>query len=192
MDALRVALNHMNMTELKDECRSLGIRPTGRKGEIINGILGFVRGRKKPVANSIPHNCQAQAQGVYPLKKQTLILCGSYKNNDATRDFLKSVVGPHFHFTAFGQDWIRRQWAKGKPPTYAEFARAWQQEHLRRRSGEVARPKKEWAYLNFVQRFGRENPAIDRNQLASEWKKQRAAQAALAHRILGTFKGEGK
>jgi hypothetical protein len=187
-----MALNHMNMKELKDECRSLGIRPTGRKGDIINGILGFVRGTKKPTANSIPHNCQARPERGYPLKKQTLILCGSYKNNDATRDFLKILIGPHFHFTAFGQDWIRSRWAKGKPPTYAQFARAWQQEHLRRRSCKIARPKKEWAYLNFAQRFGKNNPAVDRSELASEWKKQRAAQAALAQRILGNFKGRGK
>jgi hypothetical protein len=192
MDVLRIALNHMNMKELKSECRSLGIRPIGRKGDIINGILGLVRGTKKPIANSIPHKCQARPASVYPLKKQTLILCGSYKNNDATRAFLRSLIGPHFHFTAFGQDWIRHRWAKGKPPTYAEFARVWQQEYLRRRSCKIARPKKEWAYLNFVQRFGKKNPVIDRNELASDWREQRAAQAALAQRILGEFKRGAK
>jgi hypothetical protein len=192
MDILRIALNHMNMKELKDECRSLGIRPTGRKGDIVNGILSLVRGTKNAIAKSIPHNCQARPERVYPLKKRTLILCGSYKNNDPTRAFLKSLVGPHFHFTAFGQDWIRRRWAEGKPPTYAEFARAWQQEHLRRRSLKSARPKKEWAYLNFVQRFRKKNPALDPSELASEWKQQRAAQAALAQRILGDFKRGGK
>jgi len=192
MEVLRIALNHMNMKELKGECRSLGIRLTGRKGDMINGILGLVRGTKKPIANSIPHKCQARPARIYSLKRQTLILCGSYKNNDATRDFLKSLVGPHFHFTAFGQDWIRRRWAKGKPPTYAGFARAWQQEYLRRRSCKTARPKKEWAYLNFVQRFGKKNSVIDRNELASEWKAQRAAQAALAQRILGDFKRRAK
>src|ERR1700736_1709695 len=138
MDVLRIALNHMNMKELKLACRSLGIRPTGRKGEVINEILRLVRRTKKSIAKSIPHNCQARPERSYPLKKQTSILCGSYKNNDATRDFLKSLVGPHFHFTAFGQDWIRSRWMKGKPPTYAEFARAWQQEYLRRRSGKTA------------------------------------------------------
>jgi hypothetical protein len=65
-------------------------------------------------------------------------------------------------------------------------------EYLRSRSCKTARPKEEWDYLNFVQRFGKKSLLIDRNELASEWKEQRAAQAALAQRILGDFKRGAK
>jgi hypothetical protein len=192
MSVLRTALNHMNMNELKGACQMLGIIPAGKKGDIIRGISSFVRNGKKPTAQTIPRNCRTHPKGVFPLKPQTPIPFGSFKNNDVTREFLKSLVGQHFHFTAFGQYWIRNRWMKGKPPTYAEFARAWQKEYLRRRALQTARPKKEWAYLNFVQRFVKKSPTTSLNELANEWKKLRASQAALAKQILGAFKRSGK
>jgi hypothetical protein len=71
------------------------------------------------------------------------------------------------------------RWMQGKPPTYAEFAKMWQQEFTRRQNT-VATPRQEWAYLNFMQRFQKASPNASRKEMTMAWKKTRAEQAAKA------------
>ncbi len=66
------------------------------------------------------------------LHPEALILSGPYKNDLRTRNFVKDLVGEHFHFTAAGIDWIRACWERGKPPTYKEFADWWQAEYAQK------------------------------------------------------------
>ncbi len=63
-----------------------------------------------------------------------MILKGSYKNDLKTRLFFKNIVGDHFHFTAFGIDWINEKWMEGNPPTYRDYATMWQSEVDRRKN----------------------------------------------------------
>lgn len=135
----------------------------------------------------IPTISKAETGKKYPLKPDTLILYGAYKNDLTTRNFFKKLIGEHFHFTAFGQDWIAKRWQQGKPPTYSEFAKAWQKEYLKRKSSK-ANPKKEWAYLNFLQRFLTQHPNASKQQLALAWKKERNKQAKNAMWVLDKIK----
>lgn len=183
---LEKALNYMIMEELKETCESLGIPSSGKKGEIILRILHFVNSGKILTSKNIPAASKAQKGVNYPLKPNTLILSGSYKNDLNTRLFMQKLVGEHFHFTAFGQDWIKEQWFAETPPTYKEFASFWQKEHEARKKS-VAKPKKEWAYLNFTQSYLAKAPHAAREEIINAWGKERRLQVRIAKALLKQF-----
>lgn len=177
------ALYFMNMEEIKMFCARHQIPIAAKKGPIIEVIKKYLLTGEIAKFKSIPAISKATPGKHYPLKSSTLILQGAYKNDLKTRKFFKSLIGEHFHFTAFGQDWINERWLRGKPPTYAEFAKAWQKEYVHRKTIKP-QPKKEWAYLNFIQRTLEKNPKTTKADITKAWKKERAAQAAKAKAIL--------
>lgn len=185
---LQDALNYMTMEELSAECTRLGFKAPERKEAIVRAICGVVLRGHRPFVAAIPKPSRARPGMTCPLQPDAFILHGAYKNNDETREFLKGLVGPHFHFTAFGQRWIRMRWMAGRPPTYAQFARAWQREYLRRRGRTRRRLppgplNPEWAYLSFLQRSSTEGPG-SRAQRSAQWTALRAAKAKRARVLL--------
>jgi hypothetical protein len=100
------------------------------------------------------------------------MLYGTYKNDVATRNFFKQIIGNHFHFTAQGVDWLREQWLKGTPPTYADFANEWQAEYERNKT-QKRPPKQEWAYIRFVQEYMQQSPHASKKEVTSAWKVMR-------------------
>lgn len=183
---LEVALNYMLMEELKEVCGSLNLPHAGKKGEVVRRILHFVKVGKVLGTKSLPAVSKAIRGESYPLRAETLILSGSYKNDLGTRLFMQKLVGEHFHFTAFGQDWIRGRWMAGRPPSYREFADFWQGELAARRD-KRAEPKKEWAYLNFSQSYLAKVPHASRGEIVEAWKKKRLVQANKAKALLKKF-----
>ncbi len=183
---LQTALHYLNMGELKDVCEHLHIPFSGKKGEVIRRILYFLKSGEILTSPLIPAVSKAKKGVAYPLSPKTLILLGSYKNDQNTRLFMQKLVGTHFHFTAFGQDWIKEQWLAGTPPTYQEFANFWQREYETRQK-RTATPKKEWAYLNFIQHYLEKNPNAKRKEIADAWKKERLAQVKKAQKILRSY-----
>lgn len=181
---LQKSLVFLKVNELKYVCEKLQLSLKGKKGELIERIVVFVTTGKNQAPKKLPQASCASKGVLYPLKPDTLILKGSYKNDEATRLFFKRLIGEHFHFTAFGQDWIKERWLKGRPPTYKEFANFWQKEYEARKN-KKAEPKEEWAFLNFTQRFLERNPKAERSEIAKEWEKERKKQVAKAFQLLG-------
>jgi hypothetical protein len=177
------ALHYMNMQELRAFCKAHHIPSTENKALLIEKIMHFVKtGTILPVIE-FPANAFAKKGTVYPLEPNTKILHGSFKNDLKTRNFFKKLVGDHFHFTAFGIDWIEERWFAGNPPTYQEFADMWQREYERRKKIK-AQPKKEWALLNFMQRYQEEFPNATKQEVMREWKTEREKQAKHAQQLL--------
>jgi hypothetical protein len=179
LNVLKEALHYMHVEELKEICKKLSLSTKGKKGDLIENIYLFLKDgslRKEVIIPSISKTKQGKT---YPLHSTTLILKGSYKNDTVTRVFMKSLVGEHFHFTAFGQDWILKRWIEGNPPTYREFALFWEKEYLARKQRK-ATPKQEWAYLNFIQN----NPEMKKEDLASKWEKERTKQCLKAIQLI--------
>jgi hypothetical protein len=83
-----------------------------------------------------------------------------------------STLGDHFHFTAFGIDWLEEKWTQGLPPTYLEYANMWQEEYQFRKAN-GATPKEEWAYINFVQRYLSANKKGTREEILQKWDIER-------------------
>ncbi len=126
------ALYFLKLIELKKLCLQLGLAPKGAKGELIESIKHFVATGNMLQSTPIPANSKAQKNQIYLITADTLMLMGSYKNDAKTRAFFKKLIGEHFHFTAFGIDWLNIRWKQGKPPTYQEFAAMWQREYEHR------------------------------------------------------------
>jgi hypothetical protein len=77
---------------------------------------------------------------------------------------MKTLIGPHFHYTAFGIDWLNDRWMMGNPPTYQEFATYWIVENERRKK-HTEDPKKEWRFINFMQEMQMTHPMTSRNDM---------------------------
>jgi hypothetical protein len=182
LELLQGALHYLHMSELKMACASLKLPFQGQKGEIIQCIMTFLRTGEVIKSPPLPEVSKAKNM-LSTLSPKSLILSGSYKNDLPTRTFLKTLVGDHFHFTAFGQDWIKNRWRNGNPPTYAEFASFWEKEYEQRKTRK-ATPKKEWAYINFLQQYGQKNPSFSKQHFLKEWERYRTQQVQIAQIIL--------
>ncbi|MCB9493296.1 MAG: hypothetical protein H6679_03410 [Epsilonproteobacteria bacterium] len=177
------ALNFLKVDELREICSQLSLPVKGKKGLVINRIVHFLQTGNIINEPIIPPVSCAQPGKQYPLKPSTLIVKGSYKNDLATRMFFKKLIGQHFHFTAFGQDWTTERWLAGKPPTYQEFADMWRHEYEKRKKlGST--PKDEWAYINFVQKYIAKNPQATRKEITGSWKEEQARQRKFVEEVL--------
>jgi len=177
------ALHYMKIHELKQCCLILSVPDSGTKSLIIERIMslvqtGIVSKIKKFPASSLAKNYPPQ-----PINKNSLMLYGSYKNNAQARAFFKKLIGPHFHFTAFGIDWLNERWLQGTPPTYQEFAHYWISE-INNRIKNPAKPKQEWAYINFLQHARKTYRYASKDELMYTWKNLQKENAILALGII--------
>lgn len=180
------ALYYMKMPEIKAICQKYSISAAGKKGIVLERIKHYLATGQVMLPSIIPTASKAKFGKKYPLAENTQILMGAYKNDLATRNFFKKIIGEHFHFTAYGQDWILKCWQAGKPPTYSQFAKFWQKEYLLRKKSE-ATPKKEWAYLNFMKKYQKKNPKARRKEIVVAWEKTRVEKARQATKILNNL-----
>lgn len=182
LEILSTALHYLHMTELKDLCKKLKLPTFGKKGEIIRRICRYLKDGtilQKPIIPEISKAKNLKSK----LTPSSLILKGSYKNDDATRKFMKTLVGNHFHFTAFGQEWIQNRWMRGNPPNYSEFAAFWKLEYEERKKRKAS-PKQEWAYLNFIQTYGKKYGTATQQEIVKAWEQERKKQKGKVLQIL--------
>ncbi len=170
-DSLFEDLHFLHVKELKSLCERFGLPALGKKEQLIKVIMGYVTTGE--ITEEKPLPAQSCVLATAPeLKPKSFILFGAYKNDLKTRLFMKQLVGEHFHFTAYGIAWINDCWKQGKPPTYAEFATFWQEEYSRRLKT-PAQPKKEWAYITFLQIYRAHNPKASKAEMLAAWKHER-------------------
>jgi hypothetical protein len=181
------AMHYMKVGELKRCCEMLGLSAAGKKAELIARILFFAQTGKGLQLQKMAPASLAKNHPPQRVAANALMLHGSYKNDAQTRAFFKKLIGSHFHFTAFGVDWLNERWMQGKPPTYQEFADYWVEETMRR-SKKKPEPKREWALINFMQKMAKEQPNAPREVVMAAWKKLRAEKSAYAKKIIAEFK----
>jgi len=180
---LNDALHYMNVSELKAICEHYRLPAKATKALLIDLIMHFVQTGDVKKLPRMPEMSKAKKGELYPLKIDTKMLHGSYKNDAQTRTFFKSLIGDHFHFTAFGIDWLNSCWLAGSPPTYGDFAQFWQSEYEAQKI-QKSPPKKEWAYINFVQKLLRINPHIAKDDVMQAWAKEREMHVDKVKKIL--------
>lgn len=183
---LKISLNFLHVSELKGVCNKLQLLEKSKKGELIFRIIKFLETGEKLVNLTFPKISCAKPSQIYELTEDALMLKGAYKNDLKTRLFFKKLIGEHFHFTAFGIDWLNERWMEGNPPTYKEFAIMWQEEMIRRKSS-PAEPKTEWAYINFLQDFYEKYPESPREKATEAWEQRRAKHKNYVENILKTI-----
>lgn len=167
---LQDALHYMKMAELKKAARMLGLPDKGKKAHLIDTILIFIKNGQIIEVPQIPAQSRARSHPIQPLAPSSLMLYGEYKNDLNTRNFFKKLIGQHFHFTAFGIDWLNERWLKGDPPTYQQLADFWQEEYAQRKK-EKPQPKDEWMFIRFMQKMEKENPGARKDDLLDAWKQ---------------------
>ncbi len=182
--ALRESLTFLHVDELREVAAQLNLLEKGSKMAIIIRILHFMKTGQKLTAPKFPECSCAKRGKSCPLEVTGLMLKGSYKNDLKTRLFFKKVIGAHFHFTAFGIDWLNERWMLGNPPTYQEFADMWEDEY-RKRQNAPASPKEEWAYIRFVQRYLTHSPDSSRDSLNVAWENERQRHKSIVKSMLG-------
>lgn len=183
---LKKSLVFLHMGELREISRRLSLVDKGNKRAIILRILHFLSTGERLSVPKFPEASRAQRGKEYPLAPTTQMLKGSYKNDLKTRLFLKKLIGNHFHFTAFGIDWLNDRWMEGNPPTYQEFAHMWQGEHEKRKKMPAA-PKEEWAYINFIQKTLQNSPELSRESVIDAWERERQKHKAIVDRWFDNF-----
>ena len=173
---LKEALSYMHVDELKSQLEQLELSPKGfNKNELTERLIHYaVTGKELPPLK-IPAISRAYRGAPNLFEPKGHMLYGSYKNDLATRNFFKQLIGKHFHFTARGVDWLRERWLEGNPPTYADFAAEWQAEYERNRE-QKRPPKQEWAYIRFVQEYMQRFPKASKKEVNSAWEVKRQDQ----------------
>lgn len=177
------ALHYMKMAELKKACQILSFSDKGKKAELINRIMAFIQTGRIKMLPKIPAQSLAKNHPIQVLEASSLMLYGAYKNDLKTRDFFKTLIGHHFHFTAFGIDWLNERWLQGKPPTHQEFADFWIKETARRKQ-EKPKPKDEWMFIRFMQKMEKIEPQASKEDLLHAWKELQAQKAKQAYELL--------
>lgn len=180
---LTATLNYCTLEELMELCNTHSLSRDGVKSELIARILHHATTFKQKKKMMLPEVSLAKRGRNYPLHKNTLVLKGSFNTNAATRRFMQKLVGEHFRFTPTGQEWVASQWQKGKPPTYEEFARFWQQDYKRREKNK-RQSDTNWAHQGFVQSFVSKNPEADEAEVEVAWQKLRSKMVAQAHEFI--------
>lgn len=189
LQQLSAALLYFRMPQLRQICEQLQIPAQGQKGLLIERILVYLETGKLVLPAKIPAVARAQRGVNYPLVPSTLMLFGNYKNDAKTRAFFKQLIGPHFHFTAQGVDWLKARWLAGHPPTYQEFADYWQAAYLAHKTAKPT-PKAEWAYINYVQAVLATNPNLSKTAVTQGWLAKQAEQAQLARQFIAEILSE--
>lgn len=162
----------LHVGELRARCEDLELSDKGTKLDLINRIIHFVRTGEKSIPAKYPARSISKVKAAGKLTPDSLMLFGSYKNDLRTRLLFKELIGQHFHFTAFGIDWLKTRWMAGEPPTYQEFADMWSKEYaLRKVQGST--PKEEWAFIIFVKQYLSEKPHASRDEVQKCWEAER-------------------
>lgn len=165
------SLHFLSVASLKEICITLRINQKGRKIDLINQIFSFITTGKLIKNKKIPNNSCAKKGVIYPISPHGLMLKGAYKNDLKHRLFFKALIGNHFHFTAFGIDWLNDRWLAGNPPTYQEFGNMWQNEYEERKKVK-APPKAEWMFIRFCQNLIKQFPNATQREILASWKKE--------------------
>jgi len=180
---VKKSLLFLHVQELKNIARRLLLSDKGIKTELIERVVHFIETGERLAPKKFPLLSCARRGQIYELALQEPMLKGAYKNDLKTRLFFKKHIGSHFHFTAFGIDWLNEQWMNGSPPTYQEFAAMWELEYARRKEVPAV-PKAEWAYINFVQGFVKLNPHARREDILIAWERERAWHKELVYKTI--------
>lgn len=185
--ALKDSLIFLHVSELKGVAIRLCLSDKGNKMAIVMRILHFLKTGQKLTLPKFPEKSCAKRGNSYSLGENEFMLKGSYRNDLKTREFFKQLIGGHFHFTAFGIDWLNERWMEGNPPTYNQFAIMWQEEYQKRKNLPAA-PKEEWAYINFVQKYLLNTPNATKKLINNAWECERQKHKANVYKWIDQIK----
>jgi hypothetical protein len=170
----RQSIPYTIVIETKDGCRRK-TKEDDRKGVILNRIRHFLQ--TGVVLEETRFRATVVCFDAHPekLTPNDRLFFGQYdKTNRNMIALLKALTSGKFQDGAIARILARDFWARGKTPTFKEYASAWL--HALR---EHTRPNAEWAFLS----------DRARNAAVSDWKKLRAMKASKVMKTLNQITG---
>jgi hypothetical protein len=172
-------LNYLNMAEIKSFCQRHSIpyrisietedgstKATSegdRKGVVLKRIRAFLQKGVIPEETRFSASIVRLDPPPAELTPDDRVFYGQYdKSNRQMISLMKELTDGHFRDGAIARILAREFWARGKAPTFKEFAAAWLQA-----VHEHTAPNPEWAFLSDRKR----------GTTAKDWKKLRAKKA---------------
>ncbi|MDW2877847.1 MULTISPECIES: DUF6434 domain-containing protein [Bacillaceae] len=152
-------------TELQAFCRKEGMSTSGGKAELSERIgIYLTTGEKKgPIIKRRPKRRAAKA----PLSLDTVI-SENHTCSQEVRAFFKSVIGSHFHFSTYIQDYFKHNPGK----TYNDAVSAWHEEESRKKDpsykSEIGR---QFEYNRFIRDYyaDQKNQGKSRAEAIAAW-----------------------
>lgn len=167
---LAEAIYFLKLSELKQFLAERELATSGKKQELIDRILEYcglppAQTNQKSKLDFIPKKRGEKDS----YTSETHIIPGQYTNGQLSRQKFKELIGQHFKFTTYGMTWIKECWAKGITPSYEDFAKYWQSEYDRRKSGGDFQS----AQTNRRVVFFRDHKGLSKEALEKAWQSER-------------------
>ena len=151
--------------ELTQFCKENGIPSVGGKIDIANRIKEYLETAKIPTITT--NKKEKLPQATTPITKDTVIGI-EYRTYIEKRDFLKSVIGNKFHFTAHLLDYFKKYTGK---KTYSDLIFEWHKEQELNKDPNFCKEiLPQFEYNTYIRDFLKDNPTQTRNEAIQYWK----------------------
>src|SRR3989339_78665 len=155
--------------ELVSFCRDNGLKITGQKLDIKARVENFLKtGKSHQVP--IKNNKKTKEIKQTPPKSINEEIPDNYTSSELYRKYFKSVIGPHFHFTAYMMKYMK------EPPkmTFKDYINEWIAEYERRKDKSY-KPQimKSCEYNQYIRDFFSDNPTRKLKEAIQCWKYKR-------------------
>lgn len=160
--------------ELANFCKKIDIPANGTKPVLEEKIVSFLKtGNYEPVYSANIKKRLKKSRREPPPETIRLsdAIPENYKNSQKHREFFTSVIGKHFHFTAYMMNYI-----KNNPGmTYQDYVNEWNAEYERRKDKNYKPPiLKSCEYNQYIRDFFAANKGMSLNDAIRCWKYKKS------------------
>jgi hypothetical protein len=150
-------------SELVKFCREVSISSGGGKIEIANRISKFLK------TGEIPKIKTKKTKRIIQKIPKSIndVIPEEYTSSQLFREYFKSIIGPHFHFTAYMMKFIKEH----PKITFKEYVDEWQTEYGRRKDAKYkSKIMKSCEYNQYIRDFFKDNPEKTLREAIKYWK----------------------
>ena len=156
-------------SELAGFCKEIGISSSGGKIEISDRIVKYLKTGEIPKKHATTKTKLQKA--TLPITKETIIGI-EYRSYKEKKEFMKSVIGSHFHFTIHLLDYVKRYSGVKK---YADLINEWYLEQERKKDPDFIKEiSPQFEYNIYIRDFLKDNPDKSKKEAIEYWKIKRA------------------
>ncbi len=164
--------------ELVSFCRKIGINCSGGKIEIANRIVKYLKTGKIEKKNT--NKNRGTKKGIQRIPKNiNEVIPDNYSSSQLFKKYFKSIIGQHFHFTAY-----MAKYMKDRPEiTFKRYINEWQAEYKRRKDKNY-HPKimRSCEYNQYIRDFFKDNPKRTRVDAIKYWKIKKSLRGDNVYR----------
>ncbi|OGC14012.1 hypothetical protein A2290_02350 [candidate division WOR-1 bacterium RIFOXYB2_FULL_36_35] len=155
--------------ELVNFCRDNGLKITGQKLDIKARVENFLKTGESHQA-PIENNKKTKEIKQTPPKSINEEIPDNYTSSELYRKYFKSVIGPHFHFTAY----MMKHMKEHPKMTFKDYINEWIAEYERRKDKSY-KPQimKSCEYNQYIRDFFSDNPTRKLKEAIQCWKYKR-------------------